>query len=76
MYTEYPIFPEHEVHIPTSPSYKKALKDALLLFLNKGGNLMDLENELQVSDDIKNQVKMNEKMLYSDTKKQGTLLIN
>ena len=49
MYTEYPIFPEHEVHIPTSPSYKKALKDALLLFLNKGGNLMDLENELQVS---------------------------
>jgi hypothetical protein len=44
--------------------------------LNKGGNITDLENELQVSDDIKNQVKMNEQLLYSDTKKQGTLLIN
>lgn len=46
MYTEYPIFPNNNVHIPTTPSYKKNLKDALLLFLNKGGNLMDLENEL------------------------------
>jgi hypothetical protein len=59
MYTEYPIFPENSVHIPTSPNYKKSLKDALMLFLNKGGNLTDLENELQVSDDIKNQVKQN-----------------
>jgi hypothetical protein len=63
MYTEYPIFPEGKVHIPTSPNYKKNLKDAILLFLNKGGNLTDLENELQVSDDIKNQVKQNEKIL-------------
>lgn len=42
MYTEYPIFPEGSVHIPTTPNYKKALKDALLLFLNKGGNILDL----------------------------------
>jgi len=42
MYTEYPIFPEGSVHIPTSPNYKKSLKDALMLFLNKGGNLTDL----------------------------------
>lgn len=57
MYTEYPIFPEGSVHIPTTPNYKKTLKDALVLFLNKGGNLTDLEKELEVSDDIKNQVK-------------------
>lgn len=43
MYTEYPIFPEGSVHIPTTPSYKKTLKDALVLFLNRGGNLLDLE---------------------------------
>lgn len=47
------------MHIPTTPTYKKALKDALMLFLNKGGNITDLENELQVSEDIKNQVKQN-----------------
>lgn len=42
MYTEYPIFPEGSVHIPTTPSYKKSLKDALIIFLNKGGHLTDL----------------------------------
>ena len=76
MYTEYPIFPEGSVHIPTTPNYKKTLKDALLLFLNKGGNLLDLENELQVSDDIKNQVKQNEQILNYGSKKAGTLLLN
>jgi hypothetical protein len=76
MYTEYPIFPEGSVHIPTTPNYKKTLKDALLLFLNKGGNLLDLENELQVSDDIKNQVKQNEQILNYGSKKAGTLIIN
>lgn len=29
MYTEYPIFPEGKVHIPTAPSYKAKLKSAL-----------------------------------------------
>jgi hypothetical protein len=29
MYTEYPIFPEGKVHIPTAPSYKPKLKSAL-----------------------------------------------
>lgn len=42
MYTEYPIFPEGQVHIPTTPNYKKTLKDALLLFFNRGGSLADL----------------------------------
>jgi hypothetical protein len=46
MYTEYPIFPEGRVHIPTTPNYKKTLKEAIILFLNKGGNLTDLEKEL------------------------------
>ena len=59
MYTEYPIFPEGKVHIPTTPNYKKTLKDALILFLNQGGDLTTLEKELEVSDDIKNKVKEN-----------------
>ena len=46
MYTEYPIFPEGKVHIPTTPNYKKTLKEAISLFLNRGGNLTDLEKEL------------------------------
>jgi hypothetical protein len=29
MYTEYPIFPEGKVHIPTSPNYNKRLKTTL-----------------------------------------------
>ena len=29
MYTEYPLFPEGKVHIPTAPTYKKNLKAAL-----------------------------------------------
>ena len=33
MYSEYPIFPEGKVHIPTTPSYKATLKSALLMFL-------------------------------------------
>ena len=42
MYTEYPIFPEGQVHIPTTPNYKNTLKDALLLFFNRGGSLADV----------------------------------
>lgn len=57
MYTEYPIFPRGEVHIPTTPAYKKTLKDAIVLFLNQGGSIDVLEKQLEVSDDIKNQVK-------------------
>jgi hypothetical protein len=29
MYTEYPIFPEGKVHVPTAPSYKLKLKNLL-----------------------------------------------
>lgn len=39
MYTEYPIFPQGKVHIPTAPTYKKNLRAAIELFLNVGGNL-------------------------------------
>jgi hypothetical protein len=42
--------------------------------LNKGGNILDLENELQVSEDIKNQVKQNERLLNIGPKKGGLLM--
>ena len=42
MFTEYPIFPERKVHIPTAPAYKKNLRGAVELFLNVGGNLEEL----------------------------------
>ena len=29
MYTEYPIFPNGKVHIPTTPNYNKRLKSSL-----------------------------------------------
>ena len=60
MYTEYPIFPEEKVHIPTTPTYKKTLKDALILFFNRGGDLTELEAELEVDENVRNQVKKNE----------------
>lgn len=34
MYTEYPIFPNSKVHIPTTPNYNKRLKATLETFLN------------------------------------------
>jgi hypothetical protein len=34
MYTEYPIFPQRKVHIPTTPNYSPRLKTTLELFLN------------------------------------------
>ena len=42
MYTEYPIFPNKEVHIPTTPTYNQRLKKTLQLFLNKGGKLNEI----------------------------------
>jgi hypothetical protein len=39
MYTEYPIFPNNKVHIPTTPSYNARLKTTLQIFLNEGGRL-------------------------------------
>jgi len=50
MYSEYPIFPEGKVHIPTAPSYKATLKSALELFLaNEPGSLEDLVQKIEVS---------------------------
>ena len=46
MYTEYPIFPEHKVHIPTTPNYNKRLKTTLEIFLNEGGTLKDIESRI------------------------------
>lgn len=76
MYTEYPIFPEGKVHIPTTPAYKKTLKDAVRLFLDQGGNLDVLEKQLEVSDDVKNQVKENEAKLNNQKVGGKTTLIN
>ena len=69
MYTEYPIFPDKKVHIPTAPTYKKNLKAALELFLNVGGNLEELEKQLEISDDVKLEVNNNQKILEQVTKK-------
>jgi hypothetical protein len=46
MFTEYPIFPEKKVHIPTTPPYSARLKTTLQLFLNEGGLLRDLEKKI------------------------------
>lgn len=49
MYTEYPIFPEGKVHVPTSPNYNQRIKQTLLVFLNEGGLLSDIETKFEVS---------------------------
>ena len=70
MYTEYPIFPEGKVHIPTTPSYNKRLKATLAIFLNEGGMLKDLEKKIEVSANVANQVKLNKKKLQQQKKNQ------
>ena len=52
MYTEYPIFPEHKVHIPTTPNYNKRLKSIFEIFLNEGGTLKDIESKIEVSETV------------------------
>ena len=42
MYTEYPIFPQGKVHIPSAPIYKPRLKATLQILLDEGGMLKDL----------------------------------
>ena len=69
MFTEYPIFPEGKVHIPTAPAYKKNLRGAVELFLNVGGSLQELQGQLEISDDVLLQVRNNEKILEQITKK-------
>ena len=56
MYTEYPIFPNGRVHIPTTPNYNKRLKSTLEVFLNEGGSLMDLEKRIEVNENVMKQV--------------------
>lgn len=59
MYTEYPIFPNNKVHIPTTPNYNKRLKASLELILNEGGSLADLEKKIEISDNVLKQVQEN-----------------
>lgn len=59
MYTEYPIFPNSKVHIPTTPNYNKTLKTSLEIFLNDGGALKDLENKIEIDENVAKQVKEN-----------------
>lgn len=59
MYTEYPIFPEGQVHIPTTPSYNQRIKTTLEVFLNIGGRLSELESKIEVSESVKKQIKEN-----------------
>jgi len=63
MYTEYPIFPNSKVHIPTTPSYNKRLKTSLEIFLNEGGSLIELEKKIEISENVLKQVKENDKKL-------------
>jgi hypothetical protein len=56
MYTEYPIFPNGKVHIPTTPNYNKRLKTSLELLLNEGGSLADLEKQIEISENVLKQV--------------------
>jgi hypothetical protein len=59
MYTEYPIFPNTVFQMPTAPSYKPRLTSALKLFLTEKSSLEDLEQKIEVSEDVKAQVKNN-----------------
>jgi predicted house-cleaning noncanonical NTP pyrophosphatase (MazG superfamily) len=70
MYTEYPIFPQGRVHIPTTPQYNVRLKATLEIFLNEGGMLKDLEKKIEVSDEVAKQVKFNKKKLQQQKKEQ------
>ena len=63
MYTEYPIFPNGRVHIPTTPNYNKRLKSTLEVFLNEGGSLLDLEKRIEVNENVKKQVEENQEKL-------------
>ena len=56
MYTEYPIFPNNRVHIPTTPNFNKRLKTTLEIFLNEGGSLSDLEKKIEVNENVMKQV--------------------
>ena len=59
MYTEYPIFPNGKVHIPTTPNYNKRLKESVQIFLNEGGALSKLEERIEVDENVAKQVKQN-----------------
>jgi hypothetical protein len=63
MYTEYPIFPEGKVHVPTSPNYNQRIKQTLLVFLNEGGSLSDIEAKIEVSEAVKQQIQVNKVIL-------------
>lgn len=47
------------------------MKSAIELFLNVGGNLEELEKQLEISDDVKLEVKNNEKILEQVNRKNN-----
>ena len=72
MYTEYPIFPQGKVHIPTAPSYNPRLKTTLQILLDEGGQLKELEKKIQVSEEVAKQVKLNKgKLLKQKSLRSG-----
>ena len=70
MYTEYPIFPNGKVHIPTTPNYNRRLKTTLEIFLNEGGAIKHLEGRIEVSENVIKQVKENKEKLVVAKKKE------
>lgn len=69
MYTEYPIFPQGKVHIPTTPAYGQRLKTTLQVFLDEGGPLKELEKKIEVSEEVAKQVKLNKNKLLQQKQK-------
>ena len=71
MYTEYPIFPDAKVHIPTTPAYPSRLKSTVRIFLDERGTLQDIEDRIEVSEEVAKQVKINkEKLIVLKKQKQ------
>jgi hypothetical protein len=69
MYTEYPIFPNNKVHIPTTPTFPIRLKTTLQIFLDEGGLLKDIEKKIEVSEEVAKQVKLNKNRLIKQKEK-------
>lgn len=63
MYTEYPIFPEGKVHIPSAPQYNTRIKTTLRIFLDEGGTLSNIESRLDISESVKRQIQENKAKL-------------
>lgn len=45
--------------MPTTPSYNQRIKSTLMVFLNEGGTLAEVEQKIEVSEAVKMQIKAN-----------------